>query len=152
MSTPNPKQLENAYAFLTHLNALDFDALGELMAPHFTHQYFPGMINPLDGKERRGKESSHPLLGPPDQMVSLHSPNNLLSMFEKVTYGPPLDVIHGVDAVVFHLKSDGMSKLGKKYNNEYMVTFHFEGKKMTSLQEYVDSKYSALYFASLREE
>ncbi|KAJ6629393.1 hypothetical protein B0H10DRAFT_1986960 [Mycena sp. CBHHK59/15] len=141
MSTLNSKQLENAYAFLTHLNALDFDALGELMAPHFTHQYFPGTINPPDGKERRGKEEFLGVLK-----------YNLLSVFDKVTYAPPLDVIHGADAVVFHLKSDGMSKSGKKFNNEYMITFHFEGEKMTSLREFVDSKYSALYFASLKEE
>lgn len=75
MSTSlNPKQLENAYSFLTHLNALDFDALGELLSPDFKHQYFPGTINPPDGKEDRGKEDWIGLLK-----------YNFLQVFDKVT-------------------------------------------------------------------
>ncbi|KAJ6551837.1 hypothetical protein B0H19DRAFT_1264465 [Mycena capillaripes] len=111
------------------------------MSPDFKHQYFPSTINPPDGKETRGKEEFIEVLR-----------FNLLTVFDKVTYLTPLDVIHGSDAVVFHLKSDGISKSGKKYNNEYMVTFHFVGDKIIKLNEFVDSKYSSAYFASLRED
>ena len=45
--------------------------------------------------------------------------------------------------------SDGMSKSGKKYNNEYMLTFHFAGEKIVYMKEFVDSKYSGSYFADL---
>ncbi|KAJ7171138.1 hypothetical protein C8R46DRAFT_1087790 [Mycena filopes] len=141
MSDLDTKQLENAQAFLKHLNALEWDPLADLIAPSFQHQYFPGTIVPPDGKETRGKEE---FLG-----VLQH---HLIHVFDKVTYGPPLDVVHGSNKVAFHLKSDGTSKSGKKYNNEYMVTFHFEGEKMIKLNEFVDSKYSSAFFASLRAE
>ncbi|KAJ7474757.1 hypothetical protein FB451DRAFT_1246538 [Mycena latifolia] len=141
MTDPNAQQLENAYALLTHLNALDWDSLGELLSPEFKHQYFPASIIPPDGKEMRGKEDWIGVLK-----------YNLLVVFDKVTYQPPLDVIHGADKVVFHFKADGMSKSGKKYNNEYMVTFHFEGEKIIKLNEFVDSKYSSLFFTALRNE
>ncbi|KAJ6555218.1 hypothetical protein DFH09DRAFT_1493442 [Mycena vulgaris] len=148
MSSPNAKQLENAYAFLTHLNALDWAPLGELLSPNFRHQYFPASIVPPDGKETRGKEEFIGVLK-----------YNFLTVFEKVTgltirrqFQLPLDVIHGSDAVVFHLKSDGMSKSGKKYNNEYMITFHFDGDKIIKANEFVDSKYSSAFFTALRAE
>ncbi|KAJ7035181.1 hypothetical protein C8F04DRAFT_1099341 [Mycena alexandri] len=141
MSDLNAKQLENAHAFLKHLNALEWGPLADLMASNFKHQYFPSTIVPPDGKETRGKEEFMGVLQ-----------QNFIHVFEKVTFGEPLDVIHGVNKVVFHLKSDGMSKSGKKYNNEYMVTFHFDGEKMIRLNEFVDSKYSSAFFTALRAE
>jgi hypothetical protein len=56
MSSLSAKQLENAHAFRTHINSLDWVALGELMAPDFRHQYFPSSIITSDGKEMRGKD------------------------------------------------------------------------------------------------
>ncbi|KAJ7474771.1 hypothetical protein FB451DRAFT_1397646 [Mycena latifolia] len=141
MSRPNAKQLENASAVLTHLNALDWDSLGELFSPEFKHQYFPASIIPPDGKEVRGKE---------DWLSFVKY--NLSVVFEKVTFHKPLNVIHGADTVVFHLKSDGMSKSGRKYNNEYMFTFHFDGEKIIKLDEFLDSKYSFIFFKALRKE
>ncbi|KAJ7111128.1 hypothetical protein C8R43DRAFT_1139145 [Mycena crocata] len=142
MTAPNPKQLENALAFLTSLNALDWATLGDLMSPEFKHQYFPASIIPPDGKETRGK----------DEFLAVLK-YNFLTVFEKVTFlAPPLDVIHGTDAVVFHLTSDGISKSGKQYNNEYMITFHFNGEKIIKLKEFVDSKYSSAFFTALRAE
>jgi hypothetical protein len=73
-STTHAKQLENAHAFLKHLNALDWVSLGELLSPDFRHQYFPATINPPDGKETRGKEEFIGVLK-----------YNLLTVFEKVT-------------------------------------------------------------------
>ncbi|KAJ6555205.1 hypothetical protein DFH09DRAFT_1165778 [Mycena vulgaris] len=141
MSSPNAKQLENAHAFLKHLNNLDWVPLGELLSPEFKHQYFPGSIIPPDGKETRGSEEFIGVLK-----------YNLENLLDKVTYQPPLDIIHGSDAVVFHLRSDGMSKSGKKYDNEYMITFHFDGEKIIKLNEFVDSKYSSAFFTALWAE
>ncbi|KAJ7347977.1 hypothetical protein DFH08DRAFT_867058 [Mycena albidolilacea] len=141
MSDLAAKQLENAHAFLTYLNALNWDRLGELLAPDFRHKYLPASIIPPDGKEDRGK----------DDFVGVLK-YNFEKVFDKVTFLAPLDVIHGTNAVVFHLKSDGISKSGKKYNNEYMVTFHFDGEKIIKLNEFVDSKYSSAYFGALRAE
>jgi hypothetical protein len=56
MSDLAAKQLENAHAFLTYLNALNWDRLGELLAPNFRHKYLPATIIPPDGKEDRGKD------------------------------------------------------------------------------------------------
>lgn len=51
------------------------------------------------------------------------------------------------ELTVLQVKSDGISKSGKKYNNEYMLTFHFAGEKIVSMKEFTDSKYSDSYFA-----
>jgi len=45
-----------------------------------------------------------------------------------------------------------LSKSGKKYNNEYMFTFHFDGDKIIKLNEFMDSKYSSAFFTALRAE
>ncbi|KAF7351945.1 hypothetical protein MVEN_01156500 [Mycena venus] len=141
MSDTHATQLENAHAFMKHLNALDWTSLADLMSPDFRHQYLPASIIPLDGKEDRGKEEFIGILKHYFEIV-----------FEKVTFLPPTDVIHGSNAVVFHLKADGMSKSGKKYNSEYMFTFHFDGEKIVKLNEFVDSKYSSAYFTTPRAE
>ncbi|KAJ7855217.1 hypothetical protein B0H13DRAFT_2578093 [Mycena leptocephala] len=138
MSTAQTKQLENAHAFLSHLNTLNFDALADLLAPDFTHEYFPASLSLPGGKAKRGKE----------EMLELFR-HAWLTVFEYITFLEPIDVIQGSDAVVFHVMSDGMSKSGKKYNNEYMLTFHFAGEKIVCMKEFADSKYSDSYFADL---
>ncbi|KAJ7796130.1 hypothetical protein B0H13DRAFT_2266655 [Mycena leptocephala] len=138
MSTAQTTQLENAHAFLSHLNTLNFDALADLLAPDFTHEYFPESLTLPGGKAKRGKE----------EMLELFK-HAWLTVFEYITLLKPIDVIQGSDAVVFHVKSDGMSKSGKKYNNEYMFTFRFAGEKIVYMKEFVDSKYSGTYYAEL---
>ncbi|KAJ7763123.1 hypothetical protein DFH07DRAFT_1059331 [Mycena maculata] len=123
MSLPNSKQLENAYAYLTHLNAFDFTAVGELMAPDFKHWVLPGSIIAPDDKEYRGKK---------EFLQGLRF--IVLTLLDKVTFLPPLDVIHGSDAVVFRFKSDGMSKSGRSFKNEYMLTFHLPARRLSSLK------------------
>ncbi|KAJ6536810.1 hypothetical protein B0H19DRAFT_1079227 [Mycena capillaripes] len=138
MSTIQAKQLENAHAFFSHLNALDFEAIADLLSPDFVHEYFPASLTMPAGKAKRGKE----------EMLELFK-HAWLSVFDYITLLPPMDVIQGSDAVVFHVRSDGMSKSGKKYNNEYMFIFHFDGEKIVYMKEFTDSKYSATYFADL---
>ncbi|KAJ7708294.1 hypothetical protein B0H17DRAFT_1325167 [Mycena rosella] len=142
MSSPNLKQLENAHALFTDLNANEWEALEQLLSPEFKHcQYLPGTITPPDGKETRGKE---------EWMGALK--HTFVALFDHITFRPPLDVIHGTDKVAFHLKSDGMLKSGLEYINEYMITFHFDGEKIIKLNEFVDSKYSSAFYAALREQ
>ncbi|KAJ7039451.1 hypothetical protein C8F04DRAFT_1255151 [Mycena alexandri] len=137
MSGLGSKQLENAHAFLKHINALDGRSLSDLLAPDFQHQSFPGTIV-HDGHGTRTKEGF---------MNLFH--RFWVQVFDKVTFGEPLDVIHGSNKVTFHVKSDGITKTGKEYHNEYMLTFHFEGEKIIKVNEFVDSKYSAAFFAAL---
>ncbi|KAJ7035171.1 hypothetical protein C8F04DRAFT_1182581 [Mycena alexandri] len=151
MSDLNAKQLENAHAFLKHLNALEWGPLGNLLAPDFKHQYFPATIVPPGGKDTRGKaEFMH---------LFQHS---WIHVFEKITVGAHLILLNStvIDnaAVWGTIGCDtrreqsriphGMSKSGKKYNNEYMLTFHFEGEKITKMNEFVDSAYSAAFFTA----
>ncbi|KAJ7512842.1 hypothetical protein B0H11DRAFT_1947642 [Mycena galericulata] len=135
MSDTHAKQLENAHAFLGNLNTSNFDALADLLAPDFTHEYLPASLVPPAGKATRGKE----------ELLDLFK-HSWLTVFDNLMLLPPIDVIQGSDAVVFHVKSDGLSKSGKKYNNEYMMTFRFAGEKIISMKEFVDSKYSNSYF------
>ncbi|KAJ7354387.1 hypothetical protein DFH08DRAFT_955781 [Mycena albidolilacea] len=144
MSDTHSKQLKNAHAVLEYVNTRNWDALAELLSPEFTHQILPSSIPSHDGKETRGKEE---FVG----LVSTFSTN-----FEKLTLLPPIDVIHGKDAVVIHFKSDGVTKSGVKFNNEYIATFHFDGEKIVRLKEFVDSKHTteflgAIAFASSTE-
>ncbi|KAJ6494066.1 hypothetical protein C8R47DRAFT_1118240 [Mycena vitilis] len=141
MFSSDAGQLENAYALLKHLNAQDWVSMRALLADGFKHQYLPSTINPPDGKDERG----------PDEFIAAVK-FYMDNLFNKITYGPPLDVIQGADKVVFHMKSAGSSKSGKPYNNEYMITFHFVGDRIARLNEFVDSKYSATFFAGLRDE
>ncbi|KAJ7721106.1 hypothetical protein B0H16DRAFT_1738434 [Mycena metata] len=137
MSDLSAKQFENARAFLKHLNALEWGSLGDLLAPEFQHQYFPASIAPPGGKYTRGKA----------EFLQLFQ-HSWIHVFEKITFGEPLDVIRGANKVAFHVKSDGVTKTGKKYNNEYMLTFHFEGEKITKMNEFVDSAYSTAFFGT----
>ncbi|KAJ7457234.1 hypothetical protein B0H11DRAFT_2243497 [Mycena galericulata] len=123
MATPSPKQLEIAHAFLKYFNARDFDALAELLSPNLKHQYFPASISPSDGKDEGGKE-----------YFIARLQRSFEKTFDTMTLQPPLDVIHGIDAVVFHIKCEGVSKSGKEYLNEFMFTFHFDGEKIIRLR------------------
>ncbi|KAJ7879312.1 hypothetical protein B0H14DRAFT_3435195 [Mycena olivaceomarginata] len=139
MSTIQAKQLEHAHAFLSHLNALDFNSVADLLATDFTHEYFPASLTLPAGKAKRGKED----------MLELFKFAWKTVFDSIIVFLPPMDVIQGSDAVVFHVKSDGISKSGKKYNNEYMLTFHFAGEKIVSMKKFTDSKCSDSYFAEL---
>ncbi|KAJ7133980.1 hypothetical protein C8R43DRAFT_1022124 [Mycena crocata] len=126
MSTLDAKQLENAHAFMAHLTAPNWDAMEALLSPEFKHQ---------------GKE----------EYVELMK-SSIFKTFERLTFTAPLDVVHGSNKVAVHIRSDGTTKSGKQYNNEYMFTFHFEGEKITRINEFVDSKYTAEFFTALAAE
>ncbi|KAJ6481089.1 hypothetical protein C8R45DRAFT_1100642 [Mycena sanguinolenta] len=138
-TTIQVKQLANAHAFLSSLNALDFDAFADLLSPDFTFEYcFAASMDLPGGKAKRGKQETLDLFK-----------NAWLTVFEYITLPPPMEVIQGSDAVMFHVKSDGMSKSGKKYDNEYVLTFRFAGETIVHVKEFPDTKYTASYFADL---
>ncbi|KAJ7098197.1 hypothetical protein C8R43DRAFT_1048819 [Mycena crocata] len=142
MSTLDAKQLENAHAFMAHLTAPNWDAMEALLSPEFKHQYFPPSFqHGGENKNVRGKE----------EYVELMK-SSIFKTFERLTFTAPLDVVHGSNKVAVHIRSDGTTKSGKQYNNEYMFTFHFEGEKITRINEFVDSKYTAEFFTALAAE
>ncbi|KAK7024845.1 hypothetical protein R3P38DRAFT_2951431 [Favolaschia claudopus] len=138
MSDTAQKQLQNAHTFLSLLSALDFAAMAELMAPDFKHEFCPASLPAPGGKTIRNKEETLEFFKHAWEAV-----------FEYIKFLPPMDIIQGNDAVVLHVKSDGMSKSGLKYDNEYMLTFRFDGEKIVGLKEFADSKYVTDYFAAL---
>ncbi|KAJ7511279.1 hypothetical protein B0H11DRAFT_1899746 [Mycena galericulata] len=136
MSTPNPKQLEIAHACLKALNDINIDAAADLLAPEFKQQYFPTSFTPSHGKVESNKE----------EFVAR---TRLFSSRFELAFQPPLDVVHGVDKVVFHIKADGKVKAsGKEFDGEYVLTFHFAGEKIVKLNEFVDTKYTSEFFAA----
>ncbi|KAK7012775.1 hypothetical protein R3P38DRAFT_2641363 [Favolaschia claudopus] len=137
MASIQTKQLEIANAFLSRYNAHDVEGLAELFAPEFTYELVPASLPAPEGKFKRNK----------DETLGLFK-HAWEEMFETMVYLPPMDVIQGEDAVVWHLKSDGMMKNGKKYNNEYMITLRFSGEKIVYMKEFVDTKYVADLFAA----
>ncbi|KAJ7080650.1 hypothetical protein B0H15DRAFT_953513 [Mycena belliarum] len=141
MSAPDAKQLENAHAFFKYLNVLDWESLGELLSPECKHQYFPASVSPPDGKEMRGKQD----------FIDI-AKYNFEVLFEKFNFHAPLDVVHGSDKVVFHLKLDTSLKSGTKYNTEFIITLHFDGEKIIKIREFVDSKGSSDFITALMSE
>ncbi|KAJ7354389.1 hypothetical protein DFH08DRAFT_1077114 [Mycena albidolilacea] len=138
MSDIHSKQLENAHAILKHLIERDWDAVSDLLSPDFKHEVLPaGTIPSTDGKEGRGKEEFLGLV------------RYIFMVFENITLLPPIDVIQGKDAAVLHFKSDGTSKSGVKYNNEYITIVRFDGEKIVGLKEFVDSKHTTEFFAAV---
>ncbi|KAK7024801.1 SnoaL-like domain-containing protein [Favolaschia claudopus] len=131
------KQLENAQAFFSCLNAYNFHGMADLLTADFTHEYFPSSLNPPEGKFKRSK----------DETVQLFK-NAWEKVIDGMQFLPPLDIIQGQNAVVFHVKSDGTSKSGKRYNNEYMITLRFSGVGIVHMKEFVDTKYVADFFGA----
>ncbi|KAK7024886.1 hypothetical protein R3P38DRAFT_3532851 [Favolaschia claudopus] len=140
MSTLAEKQLQNAQKFLDLLGnpPVDFDAWADLLSPDFVLEYHPATMPMPDGKATRNKAETVPFFK-----------EAWNERFEYIKFASPIDTIQGKDAVVFHVKSYGMHKSGKKYDNEYMFTFKFSGEKIVRMKEFADSKYTTEYFASL---
>lgn len=118
MSTIQTRQLEIAHAFLTSLNASDFDALADLLSPDFTHTEYcvAASLDLLGEQVKRGKQ----------EMLDLFK-HAWLTLFEYIKvcavqcsfingglnyssiffflfqFLPPIEVVQGSDAVVFHV-------------------------------------------------
>ncbi|KAJ6481146.1 hypothetical protein C8R45DRAFT_1151977 [Mycena sanguinolenta] len=65
-TTIQAKQLANAHAFLTYLNALDFDPLANLLSSDFIHEYcVAASLDLPGGQAKRGKQEMLDLLNTP---------------------------------------------------------------------------------------
>ncbi|KAF7359567.1 hypothetical protein MVEN_00680100 [Mycena venus] len=136
------KQLVNTHAFLNNFSACDWDAAADLLSPEFKHQFLPSSILHADGKETRGKEEWLELMK-----------HYFKTCFERMTVLPPMDVVQGKDVVVFHFKSDGVSKSGKvPYKNEYIAILRFDGEKIVGMKEFMDTKCALDFGAALAAE
>ncbi|KAJ7457236.1 hypothetical protein B0H11DRAFT_2199758 [Mycena galericulata] len=110
-------------------------------SPDFKQQYSPASYVPSHGRVLSGKE----------EFINM---TKQISKIFDMKMQPPLDMIHGVDKVVFHLMCDGKSKSGsgKEFHGEYMLTFHFDGEKIVRINEFVDTKYNSEWFGALRKD
>jgi ketosteroid isomerase-like protein len=135
-------QLQNALAFITHMDNRDYPAMAATMSPKFTHRFLPVSLGGF-GMPVRSKEQF------------LQHVKDLESVFEQFNFQPPLEVIEGKDVVILHLTTDGKTKTGKPYTNEYMFTFRFEpdskGKQIISVKEFMDSQYVQIMLAGEKE-
>ncbi|KAK7024814.1 hypothetical protein R3P38DRAFT_3532605 [Favolaschia claudopus] len=111
--------------------------MADLLASDFTQEFFPASLPAPGGKSRRNKEE---LL---EFFTAARGPEGI---FESLLFAPPSDVVQGKDVVILHLKSEGTTKDGKKFNNEYMFTLRFSGEKIVYMGEFVDSKAVADFF------
>jgi len=129
MTQINSIHLQNALDFITKLDNRDYTALAATMAPDCTHRFLPATLGGL-GKPVRGKEEL------------IEFAKGLESIFETINFQSPLEITETKDAVILHMASDGKTRSGKPYNNEYMYTFRFNAEgKILSVQEFLDSHY-----------
>jgi len=121
-------QCQHALDYITHMDSRDYQALADLLSESFTHRFLPASLNGL-GIPSRNKRQFFDLL------------KDLEATFQRFNFQPPQEIIQSQDKVVLHLVSDGKTTSGKTYNNEYVFTFQFEGDKIVSVKEFLDSKY-----------
>jgi len=120
-------QRQNTLAFLACMNARDYHGLGNLVSENFTHTLLPASL----GTPVRNKQQF------------LDFAKELEAIIERFNFQPPKEIIEAKDIVVVHLTSDGKTTAGKPYNNEYMIIVRFEGEKISSIKEFIDSKYTS---------
>ncbi|KAJ7635352.1 hypothetical protein FB45DRAFT_911326 [Roridomyces roridus] len=135
-STLLSAQLAGAQACLDYVSSANVDGLRDLFAPNFTHELFPSTT--AGSQTKRSKDD---FLGSVQYFWA--------NVLERLKFLSPFDIVQAPDVVVLHVKADGMTKWGKPYTNEYMMTFRFEGGKIISIREFVDSLFSADLMASV---
>jgi len=125
----NSIHLQNALDFITELDNRDYTALAATMAPDFTHRFLPATLGGL-GTPVRSKEEL------------IEFAKGLEAIFERINFQSPLEITETKDAVILHMVSDGKTRSGKPYKNEYMFTFRFNAEgKILSVKEFLDSHY-----------
>ena len=155
-------QRQHALNFIAHMNSREYQALADLMSESFAHRFLPaslkGMGMPVRNKQQfldhvKGLEmvfqcfnvssKSLAVLGPrtPYLLVPGSNGNNPRPRcrYSSCEYFRPSTIV--MSNWDFQLVTDGKTASGKPYNNEYMFTFRFEGEKIVSVKEFMDSKY-----------
>jgi len=121
--------LQNALDFITLLDNREYHVLASVMAPDFTHRFLPASLRGF-GMAVRNKEEF------------IQHIKDLESVFERLNYQPPLEIIEAEDVIVLHMVTDGKTRSGKPYDNEYVFTFRFNPDgKILSVKEFMDSQY-----------
>lgn len=104
-------QLQNALAFITHMDNRDYPAMAGTMSPNFTHRFLPASLGGF-GMPVRSKEQ---FLQHVKDLESVFERFNVCAFGRMFTYGslminvgtvqfqPPLEVIEGKDVVILHV-------------------------------------------------
>ncbi|KAG6859993.1 hypothetical protein C0995_000755 [Termitomyces sp. Mi166 len=117
--------------YFEYINAYNFDGLASLFAGNFTHEFRPASISGMGTPVRNGAQFLDWLKNLKDLIVSLN-------------FNSPVETIVAEGAVVVHVHSKGETpSLGKSFPNEHLFIFHISGGKITSVKEFMDSKYVA---------
>jgi len=122
-------QCQNAFAFIAHLDGGNYDALADLLTGNFTHRFLPASTGGLGMAVR-------------DKGQVLEFINDLPNFIQKFNFQTPEEVITAKDVVIFHTRSNGRTVSGRPWTNEYIYIFHFEGDKISSIKEFLDSKFT----------
>ncbi|GLB41544.1 hypothetical protein LshimejAT787_1001440 [Lyophyllum shimeji] len=117
--------------YFTYLNGYNLDGLASLLAGNFTHEFRPASIGGMGAPVRNGP-----------QLVDWLE--NLQKLIVVLNFNAPIETIVADNTVVVHVTSEGQTPaLNKSFPNEHLFIFHFEGGKISSIKEFMDSKYVA---------
>ncbi|KAF8075238.1 hypothetical protein FPV67DRAFT_1665966 [Lyophyllum atratum] len=117
--------------YFQYINAYNFDGLASLFAGNFTHEFRPASIGGMGIPVRNSAQFLDWL-------------KNLQKLIVALNFNVPVETIVADNTVVVHVLSAGETpSLGKSFPNEHLFIFHFEGGKISSIKEFMDSKYVA---------
>ncbi|KDQ10953.1 hypothetical protein BOTBODRAFT_35726 [Botryobasidium botryosum FD-172 SS1] len=124
-------RLQAALDWLHAFDKRDIAALNNIVTDSFTHQTLPISL----GQEVVGKEAfSKHVEGLSAQFADFETTET--------------DVIEGPQKIFILAKSTSTSKSGAPFTHEYGVIFSFDGEKISSIKEYVDSLYIQRFFTA----
>jgi len=117
--------------YFKYINAYNFDGLASLFAGKFTHEFRPASIGGMGAPVRNSAQFLDWL-------------KNLQNLIVALNFNAPVETIVADNSVVVHITSEGETPaLNKSFPNEHLFIFHFEGGKISSIKEFMDSKYVA---------
>ncbi|KAG6846428.1 hypothetical protein H0H93_014015 [Arthromyces matolae] len=117
--------------YLQYMSTYDFEGLNSIFAPNFKHEFRPASLNGMGSPVRNAAQLVDWLKELKSNIVALH-------------YSAPVETIVAEGVVVVHVHSEGDTPaLGKSFPNEHLFIFHISGGKITSIKEFMDSKFVA---------
>ncbi|KAG6916265.1 hypothetical protein DXG01_007609 [Tephrocybe rancida] len=117
--------------YFEYLNSYNFDGLTSLLAANFKHEFRPASISGMGAPSRNAAQFLDWL-------------KNLKGLIVSLNFNTPVETIVADGSVVVHVHSAGETpSLAKSFPNEHLFIFHISGGKITSIKEFMDSKYVA---------
>ncbi|KAG6832760.1 hypothetical protein H0H87_000413 [Tephrocybe sp. NHM501043] len=117
--------------YFEYINAYNFDGLKSLFAANFIHEFRPASLGGMGIPVRNGPQFVDWL-------------KNLQGLIVSLNFNAPVETIVADGSVVIHVHSNGETpSLAKSFPNEHLFIFHISGGKITSIKEFMDSKYVA---------